>query len=246
MSLQSFLKPVLKHLHNVPAGVEIDVLREMPVETLYMALKEASADNALWLFQNASSEQIQGIMDLHCWQADQLDTQQTAVLFKIFAELSPEKIGDFAKNLDIEVLVYHLLHLADVLDYNPEEPPQVPEKNLLITPNQRYALILKKADDNDRESLRNWLNKLYAYEVELANRILDTCKSEHSAPLAEAAYQLKKNRMEDIGFIDYFEAVFLYDRKTSAQAQQNLQRKKIPKGKKTESLPRTKQKNSAR
>lgn len=233
MSLQSFIKPVLNHLQNVPEDMEIDVLRELPVETLYLALKEASAENALWLFQNANSKQIQGVMDLHCWQADEINTQQTANFFKIIAQLGPEKIGDYAKNLDIEVLVYHLLHLAEVFDFDPQEPPNVEEKNLLITPNQRYAIILKKADDNDRESLRIWLNKLYAYEVELGNRIMDTCKSEQSAPLVEAAYQLKKNRMEDIGFIDYYESVFLYDSKTSADALNNIQSKKIPKGKKS-------------
>jgi hypothetical protein len=210
MSLNALLKPVLPNLPLIRGEDEVDVLQELPVETLYLALKEADPETALWLLENAQPNQVQGIIDLDCWEGSDFKAERALLLFRNLALLEPQKLFDYMKELDPEFVVRSLMELVDVLDFDPQNPPDTGEDLMILSPDNKYALILKEPDPEQREALYQWLNKISACSLDLMRRHLESCKWEQKTDLEEFAYQIKKGRLEDMGFVDYHEAIQLY------------------------------------
>ncbi len=210
MSLNQLLGNVLPQFPQVPASSDVEVLREIPIETLYLALKDADTDVTLWFFENALPEQVQGLIDIDSWQGSEFFLERFDPYFQMIALCAPHKIASYMNKLDPEIIVRGLRSYFDVIDYNPQEPPEVPESKLMITLDQKYALILKTESPETREMIYLWLNKFSAGGIDLLRRHLESCKWENDIDLEEFAYQLKKGRLEDMGFVDYHEAVAVY------------------------------------
>jgi hypothetical protein len=212
MNLKNFLEPVIGSLPNVAEKNEIEVLQEMPAQTAFFALKEANTDLAQWFFDNALPEQVQALVDLDCWNGDQFNAERFAEFFHHIARCSPEKLYEYTKEIDPEIIVRTLIEYADVFDFDPQEPPNVAEEQLLLSPDNLYAIILKTENPDLKESLYQWLNKLSAMDLQLMRRHLESCKWEQKTEIEEFAFTIKKGRLEDLGFVDRSEAVSLFSR----------------------------------
>jgi hypothetical protein len=209
-SLNELLKPVIDSPPVVSVESEVEVLHELPTETLYLALKEADAETSLWFFENALPEQVQGLVDIDCWDGSEFLPDRFEEYFKNISLLSPLKIAEYMKQLDPEVVVRGLLDLCDVQDYDPQNPPELEDDHYLLTLDNKYLLVLKKKSPDIKESLFQWINKFSAANIELLRRHLESCKWEVASDLEEFGYRIKKGRLEEMGFVDYHEAIALY------------------------------------
>lgn len=215
--LQQLVSTVKKDFPQVADSQhDVEVLKDLPVETLYLALKEAGADVAQWFYQNAAPEQIQGLIDLDSWDADEFNVERFENHFKMMIMAHPVKLGEYMKGLDPEVIVMALMKWVDVLDFDPQNPPEVEESSLLLTLDSKYALILKTENPEIREMLYLWINKFSTVDLDLLRRHLESCKWEVPSDLEEFAFQFKKGRLEDMGFVEYHEAISLYARGTAS------------------------------
>ncbi len=212
MSLRALLKPVLPNLPQSAAGDELQILREVPVESLYLALKEADGEVVEWFFNAAAPRQVQGIVDLDCWTGAEFQPERFEPYFRQLTNLGPAKLADYMKKLDPEIVSRALLEYAEVLDFDPQEPPAYPERQILLTPDSKYALILRTDDPETREMLFQFLNRMSAGDIDHLRRMLETLKWEQKSDLEEFAYNVKKGRLEEMGFVDYHDAIGLYAR----------------------------------
>jgi hypothetical protein len=212
--------------------MEVDVLQELPVETLYLALKAADPESALWFYQNATPAQVQGLIDIDCWEGSQFLPERAAGFFKDLSRMEPLKLLEYMKSLDPEFIVRTLMEFCDVVDTDPQNPPELPENAFLLSPDNKYMLILKTQDPSIRDSLYHWLNKLSAASLELMRRHLESCKWEQVSDLEEFSYQIKKGRLEDMGFVDYHEAIALYAFGSAAELKKKLLENPISKNQK--------------
>ena len=212
MKIKSLLQPVLPDFPDTLPNNEIEVLKEIPIETLYFALKKSDDETALWVYTNSRVEQIQGLLDLDCWNGDEFLGERYNNHFCILAQTAPQRLWELSKWMDPEIFVRGLLDQVDVLDYDPQEPPEVMERDLMISPDSKYALIMKTHNPNVREALYQWMNKLSAVDIDLLRRHLESCKWEQASDLEEYGYQIKKGRLEDLGFVERIEAVGLYSK----------------------------------
>lgn len=210
MSLRKFLSPVLPSFPQVKEDDEIDVLHEIPVETLYLALKKADMDLALWFFENATPAQVQGLVDIDCWLGDEFQPAHFEKFFRLFSLLEPEKLGFYMKGLDAEIIVRGLMDYIHVEDYDPQNPPDYAEDRMMLSPDNKYLLVVKTDNPGVKESLYLWLNKFSASDLELMRRHLESLKWEAASDLEEHAYLMKKGRLEEMGFVDRTEALALY------------------------------------
>ncbi len=198
-------------MHDINVHNEEDLLKEIPSETLFLALKNASADITHWFFENAEPTQVRALIDLNCWESDKFLPDVFDLFFKNMAIQSPDKLADYLKSLDSEIWVRGLLSVADVGDFDPQNPPlDVPENELLLSPDSKYYLKLKTKDPSQKEALRIWLNSSSIADIDLQRKLLEACKWELISDLDEFQYQMKKGRLEELGFVDYFEAIALY------------------------------------
>jgi hypothetical protein len=207
MSLYSLLKPIIPTLNPVALDKELEVLKMLPPETLFLALKEADMENALWVMENAHPKQIQGVLDLDTWDGDEFLPKRFFKYFEYMTYTTPQKLNEYMKELDPEIIVMALMDCIDVLDFDPQEPPNCEENRLIISPDNKYALIMKTNDPDLREHLLQWLNKTSAADIDLMRRHLESLKWEQRGDLEEFAYQIKKGRIEELGFIEKEEAI---------------------------------------
>lgn len=232
MSLRSFVSRVLPQFPQVQPDNEVAVLQELPVETLYLALKDADPETSLWFYENAVPSQIQGLLDIDCWEGSRFLPERAAGFFKDLTLLHPVKLNEYMKGLDPEFVVRTLLEFCDVLDFDQENPPEIPEHSFLISPDNKYLLVLKTDDPSVREALYQWLNRISAANLELMRRHLESCKWEQISDLEEFSYQIKKGRLEDMGFVDYHEALALYAFGNAAELKAQMLEKPISKDQK--------------
>lgn len=233
MSLKNFLSPVIPSFPSVLPDTEIEVLQELPVETLYLALKSADAETTLWFLENALPSQVQGLVDIDCWKGSEFIPSRSTLFFRELALLSPEKLSEYMKNMDPEIIVRTMLEHVQVVDYEPNEPLDLPEKSFLLSPDNKYVLILKSESPQIRESLYQWLNKMSSMGLDHMRRVLESCKWEQVSDLEEFGYQIKKGRLEDMGFVDYHEAIRLYAHGSARSLREEMKNTPISKSTKT-------------
>ncbi len=229
MSLGTFLKPVLPNFPKVQPDMEIEVLQELPIETLYLALKSADSEVSLWFMENALPSQVQGLIDIDCWVGSKFLPEKSALYFREITQLDPVKIKDYMQNLDPEFVVRTLLEFCQVLDFDHHEPIDFPESSFLISPDSKYVLFLKTEAPDIREMLYQWMNKFSMSNIDLLRRHLESCKWEQISDLEEFSYQIKKGRLEDMGFVDFHEAISLYSHGSAKALKESLIKSPISK-----------------
>ncbi len=210
MSLKSFLEPVIPNLPSLSPDKEIETLRMLPAETLFLALKDANSETALWVMENAKANQIQGVIDLDCWQADNFLPERFFRYFEFMTYTTPEKLSEFTRDLDPEVIVLSLMEVVEVSDFDPQNPPEAQEASFILSPDSKYILTLKTQDPNLKERLIQWMNKMSHADMNMLRRHLESIKWESKSDAEEFAYQIKKGRIEELGFVEKEEAVQFY------------------------------------
>lgn len=238
MKIRSLLQNVVPNFPETLPGNDVEVLKEVPVETLYFALKKADSETALWVYSQSRIEQIQGLMDLDCWNGDAFLADRFYNHFQMLSATSPQRTWELSKWIDPEVIVRGLLEAVDVVDYNPEEPPEVMERDLMVSPDSKYALIMKSKNPDMQEALYQWMNKLSSVDIDLLRRHLESCKWEQVSDLEEYGYQIKKGRLEDLGFVERVEAIGLYSKGLYAtDLKKHMLASPLPSDAKTEAAP---------
>jgi hypothetical protein len=238
MSLNSLLAKVLPRFPSVLPDSEVEVLKEVPVETLYLALKKTDLESMHWFYQHALPEQVQGIVDIDCWEGDAFLPERFQDVFTQMTSVSAVKLNDYMKRLDPEVIVRALLEWCEVLDFDPQEPPNVPEERLLFSPDSRYALVLTTDDPELREQIMQWMNRLATVDLDLLRRHLESCKWEQKSDLEEFGYRVKKGRLEEMGFVDRTEALALYATGQASELKRHLAESPLSPGTKRAALQR--------
>jgi len=238
MSLKSLVSSVLPRFPQVSADSEVAVLQDLPVETLYLALKSADAELVHWFFRNALPRQVQGLIDIDCWQGDVFLPERFELFFRSLVEQPPVKLAEYMKQLDSEIVVRGLLEHCEVKDFDRHEPIDMPENTFLISPDSKYVLMLLTEDPETREVLMQWMNRMAAADIEHMRRILEALKWEQKSDLEEFGYQVKKGRLEEMGFVDYHEALSLYSRGQTAELKKELLENPLDPSAKTTSVRR--------
>ncbi|MEZ4815188.1 MAG: DUF6178 family protein [Bdellovibrionota bacterium] len=123
----------------------------------------------------------------------------------------------------LEVITLALFNVMEVIDFDPQEPPEVDEAKLIITPDNKYALILKTTDNDLRDRIFHWLNKLSASNIDLMRRHLESLKWENKNDLEEFGYQIKKARIEELGFVEREDALKFFSRISAPELKKQLQ-----------------------
>ena len=209
--IRQFLKPLFSTHVSVPPEHEAESLRELPVQTAYLALKECDLETRAWFFEIASIEQVQGIFDIDVWKGAEFLPQNFERLFADISRISPRKIYQYMRGIDSEVWVRALMEWVEVQDFDPQNPPEIGERKFLHTPDSKYILIFKSAASLEtQESLRLFLDKLSAVDLDTMRKLIESCKWELASDLEEFGAQVKKGRLEEMGFVDATEAISLY------------------------------------
>jgi uncharacterized protein DUF6178 len=182
---------------------------QLPVQELYYAIKEVGLADAEDLVALATPEQVQGFVDLDVWERDHIDEQRIGAWMETIADAGYDKLGQVAEKMDAEVIALWLQRQAIVYDITIETPPDEPQGHYYPTPDRFYLLDILVGGEEGK-ALERLIDWLYRYDLDLARRIVMSAKWELASDLEEHAFRWRQGRMADLGYVDFYEALSIY------------------------------------
>ncbi|MCX8073903.1 MAG: DUF6178 family protein [Candidatus Binatia bacterium] len=200
-----------------------ELVAHLPVQEFYYLVKELGLADAGELLALGTAEQIQGCLDLDVWDKDRVDFARLRPWFELMLEeFLPARLLRALEGLDFELLALWLRQSCRIYDRTLEEEP---EENVHLpryeTPDTFFIVeFLPGVDSATVVTLERLLDRLYDLDQQFARRWLLEAKWGLSTELEETAYRWRRGRLEDLGFVEYFEAIAVYAYIEPAEAKQ--------------------------
>jgi hypothetical protein len=183
-----------------------------PQELLY-TFKEIGLSDCAELVTLASVEQIQSCLDLDCWKKDAIEVKSIEEWLQFLLANEQEAAEKVLSALDPDVLVIFLRNVIRLYHRDKDEPdPEIEtEGELIESPDGNYLVEIPFPADDPRSDLtRGALHLFFQYGHDFCYPLFETILCALSSELEERAYQFRKSRIEDLGFIDYYDAIGIY------------------------------------
>ncbi|MCP4912002.1 MAG: hypothetical protein GY909_02695 [Oligoflexia bacterium] len=177
----------------------------LPVQPLYLSLKTLPPNQAAQYLPKLNEEQRQMFLDLDLWEKDGIDVNEFQYWLSTYGQCPIDEIRyEFAKSSDFFLYLKSKFHIStfDV------EDPQYPDHDNYFLTEDNLLLIEFEEDFPDVDALRQIIKDLYSdLGVEGAYTQLFKLVSDNFLNVLEDEYHLKKGRLADAGFVDYFDAL---------------------------------------
>jgi hypothetical protein len=206
----------LSMVHNTKGKEKYDLLinskyvekivPQLHPQELYLTVNSLGTEYSLELLSLASARQITLLLDLDCWDGDTLSPILSLAWLEILLGTGEEKVCELVRELEPEILTLFL------------------KKHLIITRG------LEAYDDDDAENAKR-LESLYDVQYASENAakvigailkiwqdreqenyllIMEMIRSENLSVLEEEVYQIRNNRLLDLGIVPASEARAIY------------------------------------
>lgn len=180
-------------------------LSSIPIQPLYVSLQSTSSDQIAQILPKLSSDQRQALRDIDLWQKDQIDPAAAFHWMEIYARCpDSDVILEYVKSEDF---LLSLKNQFTVQTFDAEDP-MYPEGNNYFLTEDNQLLIEYPEDFTLVEELKQMIRRLYAdIGVDYAYSFLFKMVVDSYQIMEEEIYTQKKERLQEFGFVDYFEAL---------------------------------------
>ncbi len=184
------------------------VIPMIPEAELCFTVKAVGLDDASWILEHASADQLTACADLDAWNGLVPDLESMQVWLANFAEAGDDTLFRASHALDPEFWVRFLRDQILVhLKPNDDESWQPPEGGLTLD-GQFYFVPIRP--DDDVAALHTLLRVLFEKDYWLYFRLLQGTIWELDNDLEEWALRWRTGRLEDLGFPSWDEAMQIY------------------------------------
>ncbi len=182
-------------------------LRAIPIQPLYLSLRNSSYDVIAKALPKMSKEQRQSLLDLDLWEKDTLDVYNFYRWPEIYNLCTDEKVRyEFAKSTDFLLFIKSRLN-AWTFD---AEEPEYPDHDYYFLTECNQLLIEYDKDFPLAEEVKEFISDIYSeLGVENAYALLFKNLVNSQMIFQEESYQEKISRLRDFGFVDYYDALEL-------------------------------------
>ncbi|MCB9642035.1 MAG: hypothetical protein H6728_03090 [Myxococcales bacterium] len=201
-----------KKLHMIlDAPAPALLVRSMPPQELLYNLKEIGLADSAEVLGLAHKEQVTHMLDLDCWNKDHVDLEQLTVWLQFLLADEFDAAEQVMRAMDIETLIFYFQKLLVVHNTGEEEAPEDFDGERIVTPFNYYTIDIPFEDTDPMMPLARAAVKLFEqYGYDFCHRLFESIRWSLPSDLEEQSYQFHKGRMEDLGFVDYYEAISLY------------------------------------
>lgn len=195
-----------KTFHDIEKLVENGLdLSMIPVQPLYVAIQSTAPDQVANLLPRLSTEQRQALRDLDIWQKDELDAHQAFYWLSIISKCDSDEVKlEYFKSEDFLLSIKNkcIIQTFDV------EDPLYPEHDRYFLTEDHQLLIEYTEDFLLVSELKEGVKLLYSeLGPENAYAFLFKMVVDSYLIMEEESFSQKKERLRDLGFVDYYEAL---------------------------------------
>ncbi len=189
------------------------IVPRIPVEDFYYLVRGIGLDDATELVRLASTEQVQGCLDLDLWRRDRLAMPRVLAWLDALAELSPSALTRVVRALDAELVALVVGREARIFDRSVGEAPDEESPFVVYrTPDAAFVVQFRTTTATAARTIERFLARLYDADPDLARAILLDAKWGTRAELEEDAFRWRTARLADLGFPSYDDALGVYAR----------------------------------
>ncbi|MCY3758238.1 MAG: DUF6178 family protein, partial [Acidobacteria bacterium] len=182
-------------------------VRSAPYQDLFLAIKAVGLADSQELLLLATSRQRRGFIDLDCWRKDSFHLASFMEWMAAYMQCGPEEATAAARAVDANLLALFLRNNIRIHALETDEP--FPELPLILTPDQRFGIeVTGEAEGGTMARLL--LDAIFRMDASLGYDLIDRVRWDNRVSMEEEAYQNKRRRLEEIGFVDYYEALSIY------------------------------------
>jgi len=175
-------------------------------QELYLTINEVGAEYAVELLALASTEQITTLLDLDCWQGDNLSPVLTLHWLQLLLETGQEKVCQIAQEIEPEILAIflqkHLTILRGLEAYDDDDAENAKRMESIYD--------IDYATEDAAKIIGPFLQIIVERVQGTYLRVMEMIRSEMLSTFEEEMFQARNNRISDLGFIPSVEARGIY------------------------------------
>jgi len=217
------------------------LVHSFPEADFYFLVNDIGIHDALEILALASDRQWEYILDIELWEKDRIDINSVTRWLDILFQAAPGRFIKWAIEKQPEFIEYYLYKNIKVAIREHDEDPSALGKDLVTIDDIFYIRITDdyyapvesgmETEEGDyrekrEEFIKKMLEKIAEYDYEKYRNILFETMTVLSAEMEEEFYRLRNVRLEEKGFLPFYEAVGVY---ASLKPEKLAVRKKIAK-----------------
>jgi hypothetical protein len=199
------------------------LVRALPADELYLAIRDVGLGDAAVLVQLASADQFKTFLDLDAWAGAAFDPKKALPWIRAAragAQLEPAAAARWARKLaelDPEVLFLLLRTTLRIHDLEADPDPEIASDRFMRTPEGKYVVEFL-VDGVEYLAVRGIIDDLLAEDPFKATRLLSSIQWDTPSDLEETALRWRTGRLADLGFPTLEEALSWFARPPRAPA----------------------------
>lgn len=179
-----------------------------PVE--YAVLLKEAPEMRPQLLQLGQPQQIRTVLDIDCWNKDTLQSPRVLAWLEDLQRSGVESFVRTVRELDIELLLAFLRNHIRVQGALPSEEDAEPQQYNETLTNELYRVEFLLPEDTLNTRIQQLLQFTRLADLDLYYVLMQGVMSEQESELHEWAYRWKSGRLQDEGFLDYYDALETY------------------------------------
>ena len=201
------------------------LIHSFPEADFYFLVNDIGIHDALEILALASDRQWEYILDIELWEKDRIDIDSVTRWLDILFQAAPGRFVKWAIEKKPEFIEYYLYKNIKVVIREHDEDPSALGKDLVTFDDVFYIRITDDyyaPDDSGTETeegdygekrqefIKKMLVKIAEYDYEKYRNILFETMTVLPAEMEEEFYRLRNVRLEEKGFLPFYEAVGVY------------------------------------
>ncbi len=175
-------------------------------QELYLTINLLGAEYSTELIALASTEQLTTLLDLDCWDGDNLSSALSLFWLELLLNTGEDKVCQLVREIEPEILTLFLKkHLVIIRGLEAYDDDNVDNAKRL-----EGIYDIDYASENAAKIIGAILNIWQGREQESYLLIMEMVRGENLTVLEEEVYQTRSNRLLDLGIIPLIEAKEIY------------------------------------
>jgi len=219
LSPEKALDRIFQAMH--PAAL----IHSFPEADFYYLVNDIGIDDAFEILALASDRQWEYILDIELWEKDRIDINSVTRWLDILFQAAPDRFIKWAVEKEPEFIEYYLYKNIRVAIREHDEDPSALGKDFVTFDDVFYIRITddyyapvesgtETEEDDNREKreefIKKMLEKIAEYDYGKYRNILFETMTVLPAEMEEEFYRLRNVRLEEKGFLPFYEAVGVY------------------------------------
>lgn len=201
------------------------LVHSFPESDFYFLINDIGIHDALEILALASDRQWEYILDIELWEKDRIDLNSATKWLDTLFQSAPARFVKWAVEKKTEFIEYYLYKNIKVAVREHDEDPSDLGKDLITFDDVFYIRITddyyehdQTAPDSDEveerekreEFIKSLLEKIAGFDFGKFRDILFETMTVLPAEMEEEFYRLRNVRLEEKGFLPFYEAVGVY------------------------------------